>query len=128
VGDRTAIESVGGELVVFYNAEVGLIESWRGKGADLPGDLTVLADPSAGVYKALGTTRQSYAKLLTNSVGGAVRSAREGRLPRLTSADMQRLGADAAVRADGEIAKLHLASSPDDRLPLSALVAAFGGV
>jgi hypothetical protein len=37
---------------------------------------------------------------------------------------MLRLGADVAVRPDGEIAKLHLASSPDDRLAFAELVGA----
>ncbi len=122
--DRKAIQSLGGELVVFYNAPVELLEEWRGKGADLPGDLDVLADPKAELYKALGTTRLGVGKLLAGSLGGGMRSAREGRFPRLTSTDMQRLGADVAVRPDGEIAKLHLATSPDDRIPMAELVAA----
>jgi hypothetical protein len=124
VENRKSIQSLGGELVVFYNARLELLEEWRGKGADLPDDLDVLADPRAELYKALGTTRIGVGKLLAGSVGGGVRSAREGRFPRLTSADMQRLGADVAVRPDGEIAKLHLATSPDDRIPVSELVAA----
>jgi hypothetical protein len=39
---------------------------------------------------------------------------------------MLRLGADVAVRADGEIAALHRARNPDDRLAISDLVAALG--
>ncbi len=122
--DRESIQSLGGDLVVFYNAGMELLQEWRGKGADLPDDLQVLADPEAELYEALGTTRVGYGKLLAGSVGGAVRSAREGRFPRLTATDMQRLGADVAVRPDGEIAKLHLASSPEDRIPVAELVAA----
>ncbi len=122
--DRKSIQSLGGDLVVFYNARMELLQEWRGKGADLPEDLDVLADPGAELYKALGTTRIGVGKLLAGSVGGAVRSAREGRFPRLTATDMQRLGADVAVRPDGEIAELHLATSPDDRIPVGELVAA----
>jgi hypothetical protein len=124
VEDRKAIQSLGGDLVVFYNASPALLQEWRGKGADLPDDLDVLADPQAELYEALGTTRLGVGKLLAGSLGGGLRSAREGRFPRLTSTDMQRLGADVAVRPDGEIAKLHLATSPDDRISIAELVAA----
>jgi hypothetical protein len=43
-------------------------------------------------------------------------------VPKLTRADMLRLGADAAVDASGEIVLLHVASSPDDRLPIEDLI------
>lgn len=112
-------------MVIFFNAELPLVESWRGRDDEIPDDLPALADPEAIVYKALGTKRAgNYVSLMRGSIGPVLKSAREGRFARATSADMLRLGADVAVRADGEIAKLHLAGSPDDRLPISDLVAA----
>ena len=112
-------------MVVFFNADLRLVESWRGRDDEIPDELAVLADPRATVYDALGTERKgNYVSLMRGSIGPALKSAREGRIARATRADMLRLGADVAVRADGEIAKLHLAGSPDDRLPISELVAA----
>ena len=61
---------------------------------------------------------------LATGILPALRAAADGHLPSLTSADMQRLGADAAVDADGEIVLLHRATSPDDRLDPAALQAA----
>jgi hypothetical protein len=58
------------------------------------------------------------------SIGALFGAAAQGKLPKLTSADMLRLGADVAVRADGEIATLHRARNPDDRIALAELVAA----
>jgi hypothetical protein len=101
--------------VVFANASLDVARGY---------EVDVLADPRAEVYKALGTRRQSPVPLVTKSLAGGLRSLREGMLPRATRADMLRLGADAAVDADGEIVLLHLADSPDDRLPPRELVAA----
>ena len=61
---------------------------------------------------------------MTKAVGGALKSAREGIFAKPTRADMLRLGADVAVDADGDILLLHLAGSPDDRLPIADLIAA----
>ena len=88
-------------------------------------ELDVLADPRAEVFKALGTQRQSPVKLVTTQALPALKSLREGMLPRATKADMLRLGADAAVDAEGEIVLLHVATSADDRLPPEQLAAAF---
>jgi len=122
VEDRESIRRLGGELVVFFNASAELVASWR-SGAEIPDDLPVVADPAATLYDDLGTVRRgNYLSLARGSIGAVIRSAGEGRLPHATSADMLRLGADVAVRADGEIAQLHLASTPDDRVPVPALV------
>jgi hypothetical protein len=124
VEERESIRRLGGDIVVFYNAGIELIDAWRRQAKDLPADLTIVADAHATLYDGLGTTRGSYRSLALTSVGPLIKSAREGRFPRLTKTDMLRLGADVAVRADGEITKLHLARDPDDRMPLSELVAA----
>lgn len=124
VEDRASIQALGGDLVVFYNAHPKLVAAWREQAEDIPADLEVLADPDASLYEGIGTRRTSPGKLVASSIGGGLRALKERRLPKATSADMLRLGADVAVRPDGTIAKLHLASSPDDRVPLSALVAA----
>lgn len=84
----------------------------------------MLADRRAEVFEAIGTERASAVGLITRSLGGAVRSLREGMLPHATKADMLRLGADAAVDAQGEVVLLHLAKSADDRLPPERLIAA----
>jgi hypothetical protein len=112
-------------LVVFFNAKLAIVDAWRRGDKDLPDDVPVLADPDAIVYDALGTERKgNYASLMRGSVGPLFKSMREGRFAHATRADMLRLGADVAVRADGEIAKLHLAKSMDDRLPIGELIAA----
>lgn len=87
-------------------------------------ELDVMADPRASVFTALGTKRASPIPLVTRSVIGGLKSLREGMLPHATKADMLRLGADAAVDAEGEIVLLHVASSADDRLPPEDLIAA----
>lgn len=85
-------------------------------------ELDVLADPRAGVFKAIGTERASPVGLITKGMAGAVKSLRQGLVPHATKADMLRLGADAAVDAEGEIVLLHLAKDADDRLPPERLV------
>lgn len=121
------IQKLDGELVVFFNAAPKLVESWRSQDDQIPADLPVVADPDAELYEKLGTIRrQSPLGLVPGSIGPLLGAAARGRLPKLTSADMLRLGADVAVRADGEIAMLHRARNPDDRLALSELAAALG--
>ena len=117
------IRQLGGEIVVFYAADLELVESWRHRAAEIPRDLPVLADPEAGVYRRLELRRSgSYLQLARGGLGPVIASAREGRIPRPTRADMLQLGGDAAVGPDGEIAQLHRAGSPDDRIALRDLV------
>jgi hypothetical protein len=113
------MQSLGADLVVFFNAKPDVI-----RGSEIPEALHVLADPKRQVYDPLGTTRISLIALsLASAVAGA-KALAAGELPKATRADMQRLGADAAVLADGEIALLHPATSPDDRLDPAELIAA----
>ena len=109
-------------IVIFFNAPLRMVEAWR-RGVDwLPDEIDVLADPDATLYDALGTQRKSgYLSLMRGQIGPVLKSAREGKFARPTSADMLRLGADVAVGADGEILKLHLATSPEDRLEIREL-------
>ena len=93
----------------------------------MPADYRVVADPDAEVYEALGTVRQNPVSLMTKAIGGGIRSAREGIIAKPTRADMLRLGADAAVDAEGNIILLHVAGSADDRLPIADLVDAIDG-
>ena len=119
------IEGQGGELVVFFNAAPELVESWRAQDARIPDDLAVVADAGAGLYEALGTARrQNPLELVPGSIGPLFGAAARGHLPKLTRADMLRLGADVAVGPDGEIARLHRARHPADRIALPDLVAA----
>jgi hypothetical protein len=111
------------DLVVFFNAHPDLVGKWADS-ADLPDDVRVVADPDAELYEELGTTRQDPVRLMAKAVVGGLKSAREGIFAKPTSADMLRLGADVAVDAEGNIALLHLASGPDDRVPVERLVAA----
>ena len=121
------IRRLGGDLVVFYNAGIDLVETWRDRADDIPRDLAVVADQRASVYNRLELRRSgSYLQLARGWFVPVLESAREGRLPHLTKADMLRLGGDAAVRPDGEIAMLHRARSPDDRMALRELVVALG--
>jgi hypothetical protein len=112
-------------MVIFFNAPLRMVEAWR-RGVDwLPDEIDVVADPDATLYDALGTQRKSgYLSLMRGQVGPALKSAREGKFAHLTRADMLRLGADVAIGADGEILKLHLATSPEDRIEMRELVAA----
>jgi hypothetical protein len=115
------MQAEGVDLVVFFNAKIDVI-----RGSEIPEALHVLADPSREVYDPLGTTRIGWLSLGLSSVGSGVKALAAGELPKATRADMQRLGADAAVTADGEIALLHRATSPDDRLDPAELIAALG--
>jgi hypothetical protein len=111
----------GAEVVVFYNADIELVRSWW-RDSGIEDELRVAADPDAGFYEALGTKRTNPVALTAGSLGAALKSARKGLIPRATRADMLRLGADIAVRADGELALRHIAGSPDDRLPVEQLL------
>ena len=113
------MQDVGADLVVFYNAKPELL-----RGHEMPDALHVLADPRRQVYDGLGTTRMSKLALMTSQLVPGAKALAKGEIPQATRSDMQRLGADAAVRADGEIALLHLATSPDDRLDPAELIAA----
>jgi hypothetical protein len=113
------MQAKGADLVVFFNAKPDVVRS-----SEIPDALYVLADPRRRVYDPLGTTRISWLSLGLSSVGSGVKALAAGELPKATRADMQRLGADAVVRADGEIALLHRATSPDDRLDPAGLIAA----
>jgi hypothetical protein len=125
VEDRESIHRLNGELVVFFNATAKLVDAWRSGDDQIPRDLPVLADETATVYDDLGTIRrQTPLGLVPGSIGALFGAAAKGRLPKLTSADMLRLGADVAVRADGEIATLHRARTPDDRVALVELLGA----
>lgn len=117
------IAALGARLLVAFNADRPLVEEWA-REAEPPDGVLVGADPGAVLYEALGTTRQGVVPLLAKSMLGGLRSATQGMFPHQTRADMQRLGADVAVRADGEIALLHLAESADDRIGPEALIAA----
>jgi hypothetical protein len=113
------MQAKGADLVVFYNAKLDLL-----RGNDMPDALHVFADPRRQVYDALGTTRMSRLELVTSQIVPGVKALAKGEVAKATRADMQRLGADAAVRADGEIALMHVATSPDDRLDPAELIAA----
>jgi hypothetical protein len=101
--------------VIFSNAKLEIAREY---------EYEVLADPEAEVFKALGTKRQSPGPLVAKSMVGGLKSLSQGMVPRATKADMLRLGADAAVDADGEIVLLHIATSADDRMATEELLAA----
>jgi hypothetical protein len=113
-------------LVVFYNADLELVQEWADAHPDVAAGMRVVADRKGEVYRALGTKRSDPVRLVGGSLVAGLKSARRGLLPKATRADMLRLGADAAVDADGEIVLLHIASSPDDRLPVEELLTAAG--
>ncbi len=120
------MRSIPTELVLFYNADLPLVQEWVDAHPDVADGLRVVADEKAVVYRALGTRRQDPVRLLGGSVLAGLKSARQGLVPKLTRADMLRLGADAAVDAAGNIVLPHVASSPDDRLPIEDLIGALG--
>ena len=108
--------------MIFYNADPSLVQEWVDAHPDVADGLRVVADADGVVYRALGTRRQDPVRLIGGSVLAGLKSARQGLVPKLTRADMLRLGADAAVDASGEIVLLHVASSPDDRVPIEDLI------
>jgi hypothetical protein len=122
--DRTSIQELGGDIVLFYNAHPKLVAAWRRQATDVPADIVVVSDPDATLYESLGTKRTNPVTLAAKSAVAGLRAIRAGRMPKATSADMLRLGADVAVRADGTIARLHLADAPEDRVPFRELVSA----
>ena len=114
-------------LVVFYNADISVAQEWADAHPDVAGSVrAVVADRRGEVYRALGTKRTDPVRLIGGSVVAGLKSARQGILPRATKADMLRLGADVVVGADGEIVFVHLADTPDDRVPVEQLLTAAG--
>ena len=112
-------------LVVFYNADVSVAQEWADEHPQVAGSVrAVVADRRGEVYRALGTKRTDPVRLIGRSLLAGAKSARQGILPKATKADMLRLGADAVVDADGEIVFLHLADTPDDRVPVEQLLTA----
>lgn len=117
-----SIRASGAALVLVFNADVKMVADWQSS-AGLPlDDVYVVADPEAELYHALGTDRLDPVRMLIKGFRGAIRSAREGLWAKPSRADMLRLGADVAVDADGNVALLHRATSPDDRLATARLL------
>lgn len=113
------MQEAGADLVVFYNTKLEVVRA-----GDVPDALHVLADPRRTVYDPLGTTRMSKLGLVTKQIVPAVKALAQGEIAKATRSDMQRLGADVAVDADGEIVFIHRATSPDDRVDPRTLIAA----
>jgi hypothetical protein len=119
-----AARAGGAALVIVFNADAQMVADWK-RSVDLPADgVHVVADPGAELYRALGTDRLDPVRMLLRGFKGAIRSAREGLWAKPTRADMLRLGADVAVDANGNVALIHRATSPDDRLPTERLLEA----
>ncbi|MCW2925126.1 MAG: AhpC/TSA antioxidant enzyme, partial [Thermoleophilia bacterium] len=93
--------------------------------AGLPTEFVVVADADQSLYDAFGTLRLERARdlrvrarnLLTTGLRHVLRG---GRLKR-PGQDLLQLGGDAVVDADGQVAWLHRAARPDDRVPVDEL-------
>ncbi|MGH9184902.1 MAG: AhpC/TSA family protein [Acidimicrobiales bacterium] len=115
------MRELGGDLVVFFAAAPGIVEQWFAQSGYDP-DLTVIADPDASLYEALGAKRASAFALARAGVRSTVTAWRAGYRPKYVGADVFRLGADVVVDADGEMTFLHPARDPADRIPPDELV------
>lgn len=115
------IRAAGAELIVFFPVPAAHLDDWRRHEPDLA-HLPAVADEECVVYEALGTRRTSYLHLARRNTATTVREVLRGNAPRLTSADMLRLGADAVVGADGRIAALHVGTDAADRMPVDRLL------
>lgn len=127
LGHREELRALGGDLVLFFNADAGYTEMWTRRmkeNGDLPADLTVAIDPDATLYRDLGTVRGGYLDDVLSTPGMLWRSRAHVRKWRLTRSDMLRMGADVAVRPDGGIALRHVCADPEDRADPAAVVAA----
>lgn len=124
---REAVRELGGDVVLFFNSGLEYTRMWTEKSkerGDIPADLTVAIDPDATLYEAVGTIRGGIFDEVAKTPGMLWRSRGHVRKWRLTQNDMLRMGADLAVRPDGEIALRHICRSPEDRADPAAVVAA----
>ena len=120
---RADVQAMGGDIAVFFQADPDYVDMWFAK-SSLPQDLPVASDPDAELYTALGTVRASWRTLLLGSPKPMIEAWRNGHRPLASGQDYQRMGADVAVRADGEVALLHVCKVATDRVPTQQLVAA----
>jgi peroxiredoxin len=102
---RPQVQALGGDIVVFFNAQVDYTKMWVSK-SDLPGDLKVVMDPDAELYEAIGTIRGRLLDQALKSAGSLWRSRGSIAKWKLSSNDMMRMGADVAIGRDGEVALL----------------------
>jgi peroxiredoxin len=128
---RDELRAVGGDIVLFFNADLAYTRMWVAKSVEeghLPADLQVAVDSDAELYEAIGTVRRglvgSLVGGLRQTLGSLWRSRAHIGKWRLTSNDMLRMGADVAVRADGTIALRHVCADPEDRADPHHVVAA----
>jgi hypothetical protein len=120
---RPAVQALGGDIAVFFQADPAYVDMWFPR-STLPPDLPVASDPDAGLYRDLGTMRASWRTLLLGSPRPMIEAWRNGYRPTASGQDYQRMGADVAVTADGEVALLHVCKDATDRVPTADLVAA----
>lgn len=120
---RPAVQALGGDIAVFFQADPAYVDMWFPK-SSLPQDLPVATDADSTLYTALGTVRASWKTLLLGSPKPMIEAWRNGHRPKNSGQDYQRMGADAAVTADGDVALLHVCKTATDRVPTEQLVAA----
>jgi peroxiredoxin len=124
---REELRALGGDVVLFFNSGVEYTQKWTEQavaGGQLPGDLTVAIDPAATLYEELGTIRSGMVEHPAKVLGSLWRARSHIGQWRLTPNDMLRMGADVAVRADGEIALRHICRDPEDRADPAAVIEA----
>ncbi len=100
------------ERLAAYRAHLGL-------------SFDVVADTDRVLYELLGAQRGTNRQVWSpGTLRMYVRLIRAGRRPRRPTEDIHQLGADAVIGRDGTLRYLSLPSSPDQRPPISELVAA----
>lgn len=115
------IRATGAEIVVFFPTPLSHVEAWRAAHPEMA-HLVAVADPDVALYGPLGTKRVSLWHLARRNTRSTLRELRRGNAPKLTRADMLRLGADVVVDANGSISRLHLCDDATDRLSPSLVV------
>jgi hypothetical protein len=127
LGHRQELRAMGGDIVLFFNADVDYVRRWVEHSVDkgdIPADLTVAMDPDARLYEEVGTIRGSLLDQALHAGGSLWRARKHIRKWRLSSNDMLRMGADVAISPGGEIALRHICQDPEDRAaPDDVLVA-----
>lgn len=127
---RDEVRALGGDVVLFFNAQVEYVTMWARKNreaGDIPADLTVVMDPDATLYEELGTVRSAMLGELTHTLGSLWRTKSHIRKWRLSGNDMLRMGADVGVAPDGEMVFRHICPGPEDRARPEDVIAALRG-
>ncbi len=112
------------EIVIVSFAPPAMLAAQR-KHLQVP--FTFLSDPDRELYRLVGAERGRLRDVWSlGTLRTYARLLRSGRRLQRLAGDTRQLGADVVVGRDGRVRYLCLPTSPDERPPVTALIAALG--